>query len=128
MPHVMLKKNWPGVFHRSVRTQKGELVKRLAFAPGEPVELDELELAAVSADLRKKILVPVNLDAKRRPRVLDLQPAVAEVASFATLSPELAADAPAAGEPVLAPGPETADAAQPGRRPGRRRQPDVPAN
>lgn len=48
---VMLKPGWPGVFHRSVRDKKGEVVGRVAFAHGDPQILSELEYASVKADI-----------------------------------------------------------------------------
>ena len=54
----MLRRNWPGQFHRSMRkppgkksNQPGEVVRMLVFNPGEVVELDAAEFAAVQADI-----------------------------------------------------------------------------
>lgn len=76
MPHVMLRRDWPGVFHRTVFRPKGKqlvAVKRLEFSPGVAVELEgEHELKAVAADIGKALL-PVVLDEKQRPKVVQLE-------------------------------------------------------
>lgn len=63
---VMLRKNWNGTFGRSVRDADGEILRRLTFAPGEPVRLNEEELAAVARDIELGTLVPCEQDPKGR--------------------------------------------------------------
>lgn len=70
MPLVMLKRSWPGQFHRTVRDESGQPLRRLDFAPGEPLQLDELEHAAC-ADAIPAALVYCALDEKGRARPVD---------------------------------------------------------
>lgn len=72
MPHVMLKPGWPGTFHRTLRRPDGSS-RSVEFGKGQPVELSDAEVASVLPDLGRA-LVPVNLDEKGRPRVVELQP------------------------------------------------------
>lgn len=69
MPFVMLKKNWPGDFRRTVTGgKKGkEYRKTLVFKPGEPVDLSAADLEGVRADIGIALL-PVGFDEKARPR------------------------------------------------------------
>jgi hypothetical protein len=71
MPYVMLKKNWPGKFRRTITTRKkGKEVRRqLKFTPGEPVELTAAEVDALRSDIGPA-LQPVEFDEKARPRVI----------------------------------------------------------
>lgn len=71
MPFVMLKKNWPGNFRRTITTgKKGKETKRvLEFTPGEPVELTPAEVDALRSDIGVA-LQPVEFDEKARPRVI----------------------------------------------------------
>jgi len=48
---VMLKRTWGGPFRRSVFDTGGKLVKVLVFQPGVPVEINDIELAAVLNDI-----------------------------------------------------------------------------
>ena len=68
----MLKGNWPGNFCRTVRNEKGGVVKVLEFQPGIPVDLPDEDFDAVKNDIGKS-LVPVELDEKGRPRQVDLR-------------------------------------------------------
>lgn len=71
MPFVMLKKNWPGMFRRTITTgKKGKEVRRtLEFAPGVPVDLTLSEIDALRGDIGTA-LTPVEFDEKARPRVI----------------------------------------------------------
>ena len=71
MPFVMLKKNWPGNFRRTIKVgKKGkETEKVLEFTPGEPVELTAQEVEALRSDIGVS-LQPVEFDEKARPRVI----------------------------------------------------------
>lgn len=71
MPSVMLKKNWPGNFRRTITTgKKGKETKRvLVFSPGVPVELTAAEIEAVRSDIGAA-LQPIEFDEKARPRVI----------------------------------------------------------
>lgn len=52
MPIVMLKRNWPGNFRRSVRTVSGELVRVIELEPGGTATVStEDELRAVAQDI-----------------------------------------------------------------------------
>lgn len=68
MPEVMLKRDWPGQFRRTVRIGK-KTPEVLVFTPGEAVELDAKQLDAVKADIGV-CLMPVERDAKNRPRII----------------------------------------------------------
>lgn len=71
MPSVMLKKNWPGNFRRTIKIgKKGkEVTQVLEFTPGVPVELTPAEIEAVRADIGVA-LQPIEFDEKARPRVI----------------------------------------------------------
>ena len=71
MPFVMLKKNWPGNFRRTVSIgKKGKETKKvLEFSPGVPVELSPAEVEALHSDIGVT-LQPVEFDEKARPRVI----------------------------------------------------------
>ncbi len=66
MPFVMLHKNWPGTFRRTV-TVNGKK-RQLAFSPGEPVQLKPAEVAELRADIGAA-LQPVEIDSKGRPEI-----------------------------------------------------------
>lgn len=71
MPFVMLKRTWPGGFRRTITIgKKGkETKKTLEFLPGVPVDLSAAEVEALRSDIGVA-LVPVDFDAKARPRVI----------------------------------------------------------
>jgi hypothetical protein len=71
MPFVMLKKNWPANFRRTITTgKKGKEVKKtFEFSPGVPVDLTAAEVEALRSDIGVA-LVPVDFDEKNRPRVI----------------------------------------------------------
>ena len=71
MPFVMLKRNWPGGFRRTITLgKKGkEIKKTLDFLPGVPVDLSAAEVEALRSDIGVA-LVPVDFDEKARPRVI----------------------------------------------------------
>src|SRR3972149_12231722 len=69
---VMLKKDHPGTFHRSVFRTVGEgtetvteRVKVLEFKPGEPVDVLGEDLEAIRADIGN-FLISVEVDEKGR--------------------------------------------------------------
>ena len=67
MPEVMLKRDWPSTFRRTVRNVKKP--NMLEFNPGEPVELNAKELEAVKADIGV-CLMPCERDAKGKARII----------------------------------------------------------
>ena len=71
MPFVMLRPDRPGTFRRTITTgKKGREVKvTKVFARGVPVELTAAEVDALRSDIGPA-LVPVEFDAKARPRVI----------------------------------------------------------
>jgi hypothetical protein len=71
MPFVMLKKNWPANFRRTITTgKKGKETRRVfEFSPGVPVDLSAAEVEALRSDIGVA-LVPVDFDEKARPRVI----------------------------------------------------------
>ena len=71
MPFVMLKRNWPGNFRRTITIgKKGKETKKvLEFSPGLPVDLTAAEVEALRPDLGIALL-PVDFDEKGRPRVI----------------------------------------------------------
>lgn len=58
---IMLRRNWPGPFQRTVRAANGEVIERLTFNPGEPVELTDQQAQACAKDIGHA-LVLVDLD------------------------------------------------------------------
>lgn len=64
---VRLARSWNGGFTRSVRDDKGEVIDILRFEPGEVLELDEIEFAAVQNDLGKALEEVELVDGKFRP-------------------------------------------------------------
>lgn len=71
MPYVMLKKDWPGSFRRTIKTKaRGkDVVSHMEFTPNVPVELTPLEIDALRSDIGVA-LTPVEFDEKARPRVI----------------------------------------------------------
>jgi hypothetical protein len=71
MPFVMLKRNWPGNFRRTITIgKKGKETKKvLEFSPGLPVDLTAAEVEAIRPDIGIALL-PVDFDEKARPRVI----------------------------------------------------------
>jgi hypothetical protein len=71
MPFVMLKRNWPGNFRRTITIgKKGKETKKvLEFSPGVPVDLTAAEVEALRPDIGIALL-PVDFDEKARPRVI----------------------------------------------------------
>lgn len=55
MEPILLKPNWPGPFKRSVRGEKGKILKTITFVPGKPQWLDGDELAAVENDIGRAL-------------------------------------------------------------------------
>lgn len=82
MPQVMLKRDWPGSFRRTVTTKiKGrDFTKALEFSPGVAVELTVAEVEAVRGDIGVSLL-PIDMDAKNRPRIIsdDVEPVEGEL-------------------------------------------------
>lgn len=83
MPHVMLKRSWPGNFRRTVTEKvRGKDVSRtLEFSPGVPVDLSPAEVDLLRSDIGLA-LEPVDLDFKARPRVITDDVDVAEGAEI----------------------------------------------
>jgi hypothetical protein len=100
MPLIMLRSNWPGIFHQDVRDADGE--RMLAFAPGEPVEVGPADLAAIE-DHIGRAFVFVRTDGKGRPEIV----ATPEEATAALVK---TADGDLPDEP---PGPDAGDEDKP---------------
>lgn len=75
---VMLKRDWPGKFHRSVFEKTVDkstgktvekFIKQLVFEPGIPLQLDAQEYKSVKDDINKA-LVEVSVDAQGIARVV----------------------------------------------------------
>lgn len=94
MPFVMLKKNWPGNFRRTITIgKKGKETKKvLEFSPGVPVELTAQEVEAVRADIGIA-LQPIEFDEKARPRVITDEVVAEEPAKDAVTNEPKPADA-----------------------------------
>jgi hypothetical protein len=75
MPYVILKRNWPGVFRRTVQDKKGK-PETLVFEPGVPVNLTPSQVNLLSKEIGTAI-VPVEMDPKKRPKLIleDVAPA-----------------------------------------------------
>lgn len=54
---VGLNRKWQGEFSRSVRDEKGEVVERLTFTRGNPLELTEEQLEAVKGDIGNALVI-----------------------------------------------------------------------
>ena len=67
MALVRLLRSWNGGFRRTVRDEDGQELDVLKFAPGEVLELDELEMAAIKDDLGKALEEVELVDNKFRP-------------------------------------------------------------
>lgn len=67
MPELMLKRDWPSTFRRTVAS--GKKTQVLTFAPGEPVEVDARQIEALRPDIGV-CLVPVERDAKGKIRTI----------------------------------------------------------
>ncbi len=63
----MLRRNWPGPFRRTVTIGKKKTL--YTFNPGEPVKLSAATIEAMKTDLGNALL-PVELDEKKRPRII----------------------------------------------------------
>lgn len=68
MPYVMLKRNWPGVFRRTIETRKGE-PETLEFKPGVPVNLTAKQVKLLTKEIGTAIF-PVEMDPKERPKAI----------------------------------------------------------
>lgn len=68
MPFVMLRKNWPGTFRRTINAKSGCKVQ-LIFEPGTPVDLTTHEIECLRSDIGVA-LMPVEFDEKARPRMI----------------------------------------------------------
>jgi hypothetical protein len=67
MPEVMLKRDWPGTFRRTVASGKRSTV--LNFEPGVPVELTGSQLDSLKSDIGVA-LMPCERDEKGLPRII----------------------------------------------------------
>ena len=67
--HVMLRRDWPGTFSRSVREKKDpkKIKKTLSFEPGIPLELTDTELKLVEKQIGVNLFV-VEIDESGRAR------------------------------------------------------------
>lgn len=109
MPHVMCRRDWKGVFHRTINGV------RTAFPPGETIEVSGPDLKFIADDLGKA-LIPMEPDGKGilRPVPKDDIPAIVagilddeemEAATAPAVTPEPApavtAKQPKAAKPSL---------------------------
>lgn len=71
MPFVMLRRDWPGNFRRTIHTGKGKGAKTkvLEFTPGVAVEISPDDARAMKSDIGPALLA-VEMDEKARPRVI----------------------------------------------------------
>lgn len=67
MPEVMLKRDWPNSFNRTITIGKNKT--RLRFEPGEPVELNSKQIEALKPDIGVA-LMPCERDSKGRTRLI----------------------------------------------------------
>jgi hypothetical protein len=64
---AMPKRGVDAPFRRSVRDSKGTIVETIVFPRGEPIELDDVQFAAVAADIKKGALKSYDADRPRTP-------------------------------------------------------------
>ena len=71
MAHVMLKRDWPGKFRRTIRSGRDGRGKPvlLEFEPGVPVDLKAHEIKQLEPEIGV-CLEPVEMDDKQRPRII----------------------------------------------------------
>jgi hypothetical protein len=90
---LMLKKNWPGTFQRTIRGQDGVALRVVEFSPGVPVEItDQTEIDVLSKDVGPALL-EVKVDKKGLPRPLDWVEPVERVSVTETISEVVPASA-----------------------------------
>lgn len=77
MHELMLKPGWPGTFHRTVKTDKGE--RLLTFSPNLPVQVTADEMKLLAPDIGLAIW-PIERDDKKRPRFVESVPTPAKAA------------------------------------------------
>lgn len=70
MALLMLRRGWPGTFRRSIRDEKGSVIRSVEFLKDEPQEVSSGELPAFLPDI-DNALVPVRIDETGRIRVID---------------------------------------------------------
>lgn len=117
---VMLKKNWPGQFGRTVFDENGKPVKRLVFNPGEITQVNDTELAAITPDLGTAIwLMALDKTAngiRYKPTDDPEQARVPE--AVAPVSPEPSAPQPAADPTPMSAASAASSASSDGSEPG----------
>lgn len=69
MPLVMLKRDWPANFRRTIRDKHGKAVQVLEFVPGVAVEVTAKQLDSLSGDMGHALL-PARRDAKQKVRII----------------------------------------------------------
>lgn len=67
MAEVMLKRDWPAAFRRTVGT--GRSLVRMVFEPGVPVEVNQKQFESLKADIGIALL-PCERDEKGRARAI----------------------------------------------------------
>lgn len=67
MPEVMLPRDWPNKFRRTIEIKGKSRV--MEFLPGVPVDLKTAEVEALRNDIGP-ILLPIMRDARNKPRVI----------------------------------------------------------
>lgn len=85
MAWVMCKREWNGTFHRTV--QRGDAAVRVAFPPGQPVEIADSELEAILPDIGKALRF-VTLDVKGRPYVVETAAEAISLVPIAETGPD----------------------------------------
>lgn len=77
MPEVMLRRDWPNTFRRTIVS--GKKTTRLAFVSGQPVELNAAQIEALKADIGVA-LIPCERDKKGKCRMItdDVEPEIEE--------------------------------------------------
>jgi hypothetical protein len=68
MPELMLRKDWPGKFRRTIKLSEKKR-EVLEFVPGVPVELNARQIDGVKGDIGTA-LYPVERDGRNKVRVI----------------------------------------------------------
>ena len=100
MPLVMLKRDWPGTFRRTIKRKDGSVVRRAEFTPGAPTEVTDEEFNLLEPDI-DVALFEVRLDAKHRPRIIHTDADAAAVEVPESAAPVSDESAPASEVPAL---------------------------
>lgn len=128
MPHVRLKRSWPGPFRRTLLDAKGKPVLHpetdlpivATFSPGELVHVDEELMPSLANDIGKALEL---VDEKTATKELTLRGPAADVTEPPAGDDDQAGDDEEDVEPIADPSEDQDDADQDSkpRRSGRRR-------